>query len=145
MFPIILQQLPNNYLSYTICPQAWRLDLSANSMFISLNVKTRMSFPIVHSEHNKAHVILHEVDVWPIRMILTACVVGDFLTCGEEAHNGKANDFILLTTVCPFFSALVSIYLFFCILDRKDHTAFVVWSFLIAIWSNGNLTAECTI
>lgn len=141
MFPIIPEQLPNNYLSYTICPQAWRPDLSANSMFISLNVKTRMSFPIVHSEHNKAHVILHEVDVRQIRMILTACVVGDFLTCEDKAHNSKANDFILLTTVCFSLHWWVFIFLY---LVQKHHTAFVVWSFLITFWSNGNLTAECT-
>lgn len=124
MFPIIPEQLPNNYLSCTTCPQAWRLDLSANSMFISLNVKTRMSFPIVHSEHNKAHVILHEVDVRQICMILTACVVGDFLTCEDEAHNGKANDCILLTTVCSFFAAVVSFFFFFVFWTKKTTQLF---------------------
>lgn len=39
-FPLIPEQLHNNYCSYTTCPRAWRLDLSANNMFISLNVKT---------------------------------------------------------------------------------------------------------
>lgn len=122
MFPVIPEQLPNNYLSYTICPQAWRLDLSANSMFISLNVKTRMSFPIVHSEHNKAHVILHEADVRQIRMILTACVVGDFLTCEDKAHDGKANDFILLTTSCPFFLCTGDYLLFLYFEPKRPHS-----------------------
>lgn len=38
-FPLIPKKLQNNYRSYTTCPRAWKLDLSANNMFISPNVK----------------------------------------------------------------------------------------------------------
>lgn len=60
-FPLIPEQLHNNYCSNTTCPRAWMVDLSANNMFISFNMKTRVSFPIVHSEQNNADVILHKV------------------------------------------------------------------------------------
>lgn len=60
-FPLILVQLHNNYITYAICPGAWRLDLCARSMFVfPANVKTRMSFPIVLWERRDAAVALHE-------------------------------------------------------------------------------------
>lgn len=70
-------------------PRLGGLTFSTHNMFICLNVKTRMSFSIVHQEHSSARVISHQPsvllhDFWPHSSGLASFVAFEMWDIGNN-------------------------------------------------------------
>lgn len=115
-FPLIPEQLHNNYCSYTTCPRAWRLDLSANNMFISLNVKTGnvISYCALQTQQLRCHLASIACVSCELMILWGHICTGSFYMCITNKHMGSITTYFLNSVF--FF-----IYVLSCNFFTRNH------------------------
>lgn len=109
-FPLIPEQLHNNYCSYTTCPRAWRLDLSANNMFISLNVKTGnvISYCALQTQQLRCHLASIACVSCELMILWGHICTGSFYMCITNKHMGSITTYFLNSVFFLFMYFLVT-------------------------------------